>query len=126
MVPAHSVPEAVVKQLQLKARGPGVGCAVGTGTGVASGVGCANGTLTRGRGAPGRRGTDGRVSGGGAGGAGATWACRMANDPAAMIAARTSAATRWVVLPDGAEILITGCGLWFLPVGRTERIGAPL
>lgn len=125
-MPAHSVPETVVKQLQLKACGPGVGRTVGTGTGVASGVGCVSGTLTRGLGAPGRSGTDGRVRGGGAGGAGATWACTMANDPAAMIAARTSAATRWVVLPDGVEILITGCGVWFLPVGRTERLGASL
>lgn len=73
-VPDHCVPEAVVKQLQLKARGAGVGRAVGTGTGVASGVGCVKGTLVSICGVPGKIGTDGRVSGGGAGGAGATCA----------------------------------------------------
>lgn len=58
-MPAHCVPEVVVKQLQLNSRGAGVGSAVGTGTGVASGVDTAAGTLTSGAGAPGKIGTEG-------------------------------------------------------------------
>ena len=119
-VPAHWVPEAVVKQLQLKACGPGVGCGVGTGTGVASGVGCVNGTLVSIRGAPGNIGTDGCVRDGGAGGAGATCARKTAAEPTQKSPAIASVAIRRIVLPASArtlfflynaEFLITGSGV---------------
>lgn len=85
-MPAHCVPEAVAKQVQLNSRGPGVGCAVGIGTGVKSGVATTPGTLVSCDGMPGRIGTEGRVSGGGPGGGAGTCA------PAApAIAASTSA-----------------------------------
>jgi hypothetical protein len=67
-VPDHSVPEVVVKQLQLNSRGAGVGNAVGIGAGVKSGVATTPGTLVSCEGAPGRIGTEGVVSGGGGGG----------------------------------------------------------
>ena len=73
-MPDHCVPEAVVKQLQLNSRGLGVGSAVGTATGVNSGVATTPGTLTSGDGAPGKIGTEGRVSGGGPGGGAGAWA----------------------------------------------------
>jgi hypothetical protein len=73
-VPAHCVPEEVVKQLQLNSRGLGVGCMVGTGTGVKSGVATTPGTLVSCDGAPGKIGTEGCVSGGGPGGGAGTCA----------------------------------------------------
>jgi len=63
-----------VKQLQLNSRGPGVGCMVGTGTGVNSGVATTPGTLVSCVGMPGRIGTEGWVSGGGPGGGAGTCA----------------------------------------------------
>jgi hypothetical protein len=66
----------------LKVRAAGVGDAVGTGTVVASGVATVNGTLTKGRGCPGKTGTEGCVSGGGPGGAAGAWARVTAPDPA--------------------------------------------
>ena len=76
-MPDHCVPEVVVKQLQLKSRGPGVGSAVGIGAGVSNGVATTPGTLVSCDGAPGKIGTDGRVSGGGAGGGTGTCARAM-------------------------------------------------
>jgi hypothetical protein len=80
------VPDAVVKQLQLNRRGPGVGSAVGTGTGVRSGVATTPGTLTNCDGAPGKFGTEGRVSGGGPGGGAGACACATPASAASAIA----------------------------------------
>ena len=84
------MPEALVKHVQLNSRGLGVGCSVGTGTGVRSGVATTPGTLVSCDGAPGRIGTEGCVSGGGpGGGAGACARAKPAN--AASASAVTSA-----------------------------------
>jgi hypothetical protein len=89
------VPDVVVKQLQLKSRGPGVGSAVGIGAGVSNGVATTPGTLVSCDGAPGRIGTEGRVSGGGPGGG--TGTCpfaTVASAPSASIIAIAMRAPR--------------------------------
>jgi hypothetical protein len=79
----------------LNSRGAGVGCAVGIGTGVKSGVATTPGTLVSCDGAPGRIGTEGRVSGGGPGGG--TGTCpfaTVASAPSASIIAIAKRAPR--------------------------------
>jgi hypothetical protein len=126
-VPDHCVPEAVVKQLQLNNRGPEVGSAVGTGTVVASGVATTPGTLTSGEGAPGRIGTEGRVSGGGPGGG--AGACARAT-PAS--ATRASAIARRAPGLDVDKVLIAkkfssdDATASFPRTRPFERCGAPL
>jgi hypothetical protein len=70
----------------LNSRGAGVGSAVGIATGVKSGVATTPGTLVSCDGAPGKIGTEGRVSGGGAGGGAGTWARATAATAANMSA----------------------------------------
>ncbi|HZZ09026.1 MAG TPA: hypothetical protein VFE43_10815 [Candidatus Binataceae bacterium] len=102
-MPAHSVPEVVAKQLQLKSRALGVGIAVGTGAGVRSGVATAPGTLVNCDGAPGKVGTEGRVSGGGPGGG--TGTCARATPASVAIAIAIAIARRATVA--GIEVPIS-------------------
>jgi hypothetical protein len=94
-VPDHSVPEVVAKQLQLNSRAAGVGVAVGTGAGVRSGVATAPGTEINCDGAPGKIGTEGRVSGGGPGGG--TGTCARETPASAAIASAIAIAQRVTV-----------------------------
>lgn len=106
-MPDHCVPEAVVKQLQLKSRGEGVGSAVGTAPGVRSGVATTPGTLTSSDGAPGRIGVEGRVSGGGPGGGAGTCARATPANPASASARAIVNRTHGLKLGmDAAKILI--------------------
>jgi hypothetical protein len=90
----------------LNSRGTGVGTAVGIATGVRSGVATTPGTLVSCDGAPGKIGTEGCVSGGGAGGGTGTCA-RVTAATAVNVSAVTVARTSRAPLLDIKPIFTT-------------------